>query len=242
MEAELIIACGSHKGEVVKVDNDVFLIGRSSKADLRVKSDSVSRKHCAIIARQGKVYVADMESRNGTIINGTKIPTEKKVRLQDGDILQVGKMKLIIQIVESKSPDDGLSVVLKNQTPLRRMDSAETKFDAGKQTVDQHSLTVDGIDFSGWNTDSKELDSAEIAAIGDLASKSDESKKGSEESSSSRSTSEATNFDSEDNKNSLALIEEEERRRRQEARNNRKAHSSQEAASDAIRRMLGGGR
>ncbi len=48
-------------------------IGRSLQSAIILTSDSVSRRHAVMISREGNYYVKDMDSRNGTFINGEKV-------------------------------------------------------------------------------------------------------------------------------------------------------------------------
>ncbi|MDX6627551.1 MAG: hypothetical protein QOE56_2540 [Solirubrobacterales bacterium] len=68
------------------------LIGRSSEADLQLDDEAVSWNHLEI-ERRGEVLMAtDLDSRNGTALNGE--PLERPRRLRDGDTLIVGGFRL----------------------------------------------------------------------------------------------------------------------------------------------------
>jgi pSer/pThr/pTyr-binding forkhead associated (FHA) protein len=68
-------------------------IGRSSGADFIVDAALVSRVHCRVTALAGgELEIKDLESTNGTYVNGLRIDT---ARLQPGDKLQVGRIELI---------------------------------------------------------------------------------------------------------------------------------------------------
>jgi adenylate cyclase len=71
---------------------DQTIIGRHEKSDLRLLDSMVSRSHC-IIAREGKRFVLkDLESRNGTWVNGRRIKNRRRVK--NGDVIQVGPFRL----------------------------------------------------------------------------------------------------------------------------------------------------
>lgn len=68
-------------------------LGRSTGADFIVDADLVSRVHCRLTALpSGELEVRDLESTNGTFVNGERIDT---ARLTSGDRLQVGRLELI---------------------------------------------------------------------------------------------------------------------------------------------------
>jgi pSer/pThr/pTyr-binding forkhead associated (FHA) protein len=99
MQLQLKVLSGNHAGKLIAVNHDKFIIGRSEGCHLRPKSDSISRKHCAILHKEGKVLLVDLKSRNGTLVNDKKLePTKAKV-LKDGDKIQIGKLEFIAVMV-----------------------------------------------------------------------------------------------------------------------------------------------
>jgi len=68
-------------------------IGRSTGADFILDAALVSRVHCQLVAlRDGALEVKDLESTNGTYVNGNRI---EKARLAPGDRVQVGRVELV---------------------------------------------------------------------------------------------------------------------------------------------------
>lgn len=67
-------------------------IGRATGADFIVDAALVSRVHCRLTAaRDGSLEVKDLESTNGTFVNGERIDTAP---LRHGDRLKVGRVEL----------------------------------------------------------------------------------------------------------------------------------------------------
>jgi pSer/pThr/pTyr-binding forkhead associated (FHA) protein len=64
------------------------VIGRSSECELRVPSVAASRRHAAVVRRGDDVFVRDLGSTNGTLVNGAKIVGERA--LEAGDRIDVG--------------------------------------------------------------------------------------------------------------------------------------------------------
>ena len=65
------------------VDKDKYIIGRSSQlADLVIRDANISRKHCAIIYKNGAYYIKDLDSTNGIEYKGNRIDTK---RIDEGD-------------------------------------------------------------------------------------------------------------------------------------------------------------
>ncbi len=68
-------------------------IGRATGADFIVDAALVSRVHCRVTSLPGgELEVQDLESTNGTFVNGTRVTT---ARIASGDRLQVGRVELI---------------------------------------------------------------------------------------------------------------------------------------------------
>jgi len=71
----------------------VRTIGRATGADLIVDAPLVSRVHCRLTAlADGGLEVRDLESTNGTFINGKRVQSG---RLASGDRLAVGRVELV---------------------------------------------------------------------------------------------------------------------------------------------------
>lgn len=66
------------------IDNDKFVIGRGSQhTDLTIRDGNISRKHCAVIHRNGNYYIKDLDSTNGIEYRGNRIESK---RIEEGDV------------------------------------------------------------------------------------------------------------------------------------------------------------
>ena len=63
-------------------------IGRSGEADLRIEDRYASGLHARIFSREGRAYVEDMNSTNGTLLNDATLHGEAE--LIDGDVVRIG--------------------------------------------------------------------------------------------------------------------------------------------------------
>ncbi len=68
-----------------------YRIGRMEANDLRISNPTVSRFHAEIYKEGSSYYIRDLESTNGTFLNGKQIKVKK---LKDGDIITVGSSRL----------------------------------------------------------------------------------------------------------------------------------------------------
>jgi pSer/pThr/pTyr-binding forkhead associated (FHA) protein len=68
-------------------------IGRAPRADFIVDAALVSRVHCQLSAGAAELEVVDLESTNGTFVNGERIG---RALLRNGDKLAVGKVEFVV--------------------------------------------------------------------------------------------------------------------------------------------------
>lgn len=87
----------SGQEEIIRLDKDEFLIGRSPEGvDYTEKSsNAVSRRHAKIIKENGVYYVTDLNSQNGTFLNDQRLEDEKIYVLQPGDIVKLADLTYI---------------------------------------------------------------------------------------------------------------------------------------------------
>jgi predicted component of type VI protein secretion system len=106
MKVNLIVtAAGPNNGKAIPIAGAKFLIGRDPHCNLRPASQAVSKQHCAILIRDGNVFVQDISSMNGTVVNGEPVQGEQMVK--DGDALKIGPLEFRIQILPVQMPTDG---------------------------------------------------------------------------------------------------------------------------------------
>jgi uncharacterized RDD family membrane protein YckC len=88
--AKLLVQEGNGAREFELVDLEVA-IGRELDNTLRLSDPSISRHHAVIRQMEAGYEIQDLESSNGVLLNGTKVPS---ARLQDGDRITLGQMQL----------------------------------------------------------------------------------------------------------------------------------------------------
>ena len=96
MPVSLIVVKGRSEGQRIPISTREFLIGRDERCHLRPKSNLVSKWHCVLLIRRGGVYLKDLNSLNGTFVNGRRIRQE--VRLNNGDLIGVGPLVFAVAI------------------------------------------------------------------------------------------------------------------------------------------------
>ena len=84
---------GTHK--LFPLSSNITVIGRRHDCDLRVPLTPVSRRHCKLSKSNQIINIRDLDSRNGTFLNGKRI---KEAPLNAGDYICVGSLTFMLQV------------------------------------------------------------------------------------------------------------------------------------------------
>ena len=144
MQVKLKVLTGSHEGTEIPIAGDKFLIGRSETCQLRPKSDSISRKHCILVIREGRVLIQDLKSRNGTFVNEKKLPVDRAKVLAAGDQLKIGKLSFELVV------EHGLQG---NKKP-----EVSDIGEAAERTVNDGDSRFEEVDVTGWLDEADQID------------------------------------------------------------------------------------
>lgn len=88
---------GDHLVGSETLSQEIIKIGRLQTSDIRLEDDKVSRMHAVIeVTAPGEVFIIDLGSAAGTLVNGEKI---NKRKLQTGDVVQLGNKRLHVDII-----------------------------------------------------------------------------------------------------------------------------------------------
>jgi two-component system, cell cycle response regulator len=88
----LIVVAGAGVGEMYRLERDEAIVGRGEKAQFRIVDDGISRMHARLVRSDDTLYVEDLESANGTLVNGEKI---MRCALKDGDKISIGSTTIL---------------------------------------------------------------------------------------------------------------------------------------------------
>ena len=95
MEVRLVSEKGSRRSHVFRMRAPVLVIGRKQGSGVRVPSAAVSRQHCRLEQADGFVTVEDLDSVNGTLLNG--LPVSGRQTVRPGDRLKVGPVTFVVE-------------------------------------------------------------------------------------------------------------------------------------------------
>lgn len=94
---KLILNLKDTQIEQFNVEKSIINIGRSKENDIVIDNIAISRRHAQIELTEGEVYVLrDLQSSNGTFLNGLQIDT-KDHELHDGDAIGLAKFELRVK-------------------------------------------------------------------------------------------------------------------------------------------------
>jgi len=97
VDPRLLVVSGPLKHSIFPLSGHEIPVGRESSNVLAISDPSLSRRHC-LISREGDDYkIRDLESRNGTFVNGAAV---RESRLQHGDQISVGDSVFLLLLRE----------------------------------------------------------------------------------------------------------------------------------------------
>lgn len=91
-KAYLIVLAGGNVGEMYRLDEPETVLGRGSNATIRLNDDGISRRHARILQVGGEVLIEDLQSSNGTQVNGERVGQQP---LRDGDKIRLGSTTIL---------------------------------------------------------------------------------------------------------------------------------------------------
>jgi predicted component of type VI protein secretion system len=92
----IVLTEGKSAGKAIPITLTQFLIGRDPQCNLRPASAMISKRHCSVLVKDGKVFVRDFDSTNGTFINENRVQGEQE--LKNDDVLKVGPLAFRVSL------------------------------------------------------------------------------------------------------------------------------------------------
>jgi transcriptional regulator with PAS, ATPase and Fis domain/pSer/pThr/pTyr-binding forkhead associated (FHA) protein len=102
----VVALTGMFKGESYRLTGAKLTLGRDNSNSVQIGDATVSKKHCAIEAEGDRFELVDLESHNGTFVNG--IPVTRRA-LMHGDVIRVGNSELLF-LTREESQDDAVEL------------------------------------------------------------------------------------------------------------------------------------
>lgn len=98
--ARLIVQFSGKTVSTHELDKSELVIGREPDCDISIENLAISRRHCKVTKKDSIYSVTDMNSNNGTYVNGRKVTT---YNLNDRDEIILGKYLIIFEDEEARN-------------------------------------------------------------------------------------------------------------------------------------------
>lgn len=99
-------------GDSIELPPGETVVGRDIGCALRFNDPAVSRRHLRFIRRAHEVFIEDLGSSNGTLVNGRKVTAP--ISLGEGDTISVGGRVLTMRIFDAEDEDDAATLLLRD--------------------------------------------------------------------------------------------------------------------------------
>jgi len=87
---KLYVLDGPDKGLSIDLEGDTIHVGRSPDNQIQLKDTYISRRHLAILRREDKYFIKDLESKNGTFLDGEPTSPGAESELREGVPIVIG--------------------------------------------------------------------------------------------------------------------------------------------------------
>lgn len=120
---KLLVISGPLQGREIHVNQDTFTIGSGTHNDLTIVDSTVSKRHCEIIVEQSGYLIRDLDSTNGTQVQGVRISS---AHLAPGSEIQLGKTRIVFCPLQEAndiplSNQEAFGKMLGHSVPMRRI-------------------------------------------------------------------------------------------------------------------------
>ena len=142
---------GPQAGQIHPLSGGKHLIGRGSSCEIKVNSTSVSKEHAAILVTGDKMILSDLNSRNGTFVNGVRVQNQ---RIEVGD--KISLHDILFDIVQVPRDFRGSQALI----PRGGVYAAPPPSWAGNAAINQHPQTYNSHPMPGPQANARPMASA----------------------------------------------------------------------------------
>ena len=119
---------------LVELSERPLVIGRGEDADVLVLDVEASRQHCSIRFSEGRFYILDLNSKNGTFVNSKKVDL---FQLRSGDQIRVGSTTLFFEHSDTRKVN-----VFSNKTKPTKKSSTKRKIITKKKASTSKRIVI----------------------------------------------------------------------------------------------------
>ncbi|MCP4501318.1 MAG: FHA domain-containing protein [Deltaproteobacteria bacterium] len=101
--AQVVVEFGGEEVMRRPLKGPTMVLGRDAAADIHLDNRALSRRHAQLEKRGAAIWIRDLDSQNGTFVNGERI--DEPQPLNTGDVVEVGRYQLRIEGVDQAQAD-----------------------------------------------------------------------------------------------------------------------------------------
>ncbi len=124
--ATLILSFNGVKQKTFELNKDELTIGRKPDNDIHIDNLAVSGRHAKILTILNDSFIEDLDSTNGTFINGEKIT---KHALKNGDVILIGKHTLTYECEEDDSDFEKTMIIRPDAKGMPETEEADKEIE-----------------------------------------------------------------------------------------------------------------
>lgn len=122
-KTKLLLISGPLQGREFVVNRDTYTIGSGDHNDLVIGDSTVSKRHCEIIVEESGYQIRDLDSTNGTMVQGVRVSS---AHLAPGAEIQIGKSRIVFCPLQDSndiplSSQEAFGKMLGRSIPMRRI-------------------------------------------------------------------------------------------------------------------------
>lgn len=138
MIIKMLVVQGRPAGKSLQFSIGEYYFGRGAECHVRPNSEWVSRQHCLLRVTAAGVFLRDLGSRNGTLVNGELLHAERLLR--HGDHIQLGPLVFELQIEADGVAPPGAKAFAGLEPPTTEEAERESTENFPAVTVPLHRL------------------------------------------------------------------------------------------------------
>ncbi len=100
--SRLFVMNGPFRGESFELDKKIVYLGRLSNNDIQIREKTISRRHLRIEKKEDRYVLRDLNSKNGTFIDGTRLRPDTDIEVEEGVPIAVGKIFISLGVRSSE--------------------------------------------------------------------------------------------------------------------------------------------
>lgn len=111
--------------ETHQLTDENVSIGRSTGNTITLDTDTISRYHCTITRNDDGTFITDLDSANGTFLDGVRLPANQPRQLMGGEEVQIGHLRMIYHLADDSPTIPTAAVELEEETQRIEHEAAD---------------------------------------------------------------------------------------------------------------------